>query len=334
MSALQNHMSNRSFCAMALLGAAIVAFSLHFASLRMSRPQYEPTTVEKIASGQSMYPYQYRSLLPLLARELHAHLPLKPFVHTVEGYRYGFELCFTVGLFVVFLLYLRSFSYSPPACLCGLILLGHALIVTYLIPRAYPYYFVYDIPGVFFFTGGLWLIQKRRWLPFYLFYPLAVWNRETICFLTLIFILVNHGALPRRRIVGHVLAQLLIWIAVKVALSHAYGKPLSSVAHLTLPALNIEHFRSFDTYVTMCSSVGYLWIPVLLFWKHIGNGAVRRSLLICLPFCAGMFVVGNLVEIRIYGELIPLFVAGVVDILMGSRNGAGTGREERKGESL
>jgi hypothetical protein len=313
-------MTNRSYWRIALLGVAIAAFALHFSSLRMSRPQYEPTTIEKIASGQSLYPYQYRNFLPLLASALHAQLPANRAIRTVEGYRYVFEIFFTAGLLVVFLLYLRSLGCSDLACVGGLLLLAHALIVTYLIPRAYPYYFVYDVPGVFFFTAGLWAMQRNNRVLFYLLYPLAVWNRETICFLTIVFILVNEGIMPRWKIGLHALAQALVWVAVKTALAQAYGKPLNTFAHLTLPALNIEHFKSFDTYVTMFSAVGYLWLPVLVFWRRIGHRTVKRSLLVCVPFAPAMFVVGNLVEIRIFGELIPLFVAGTVLILMNGRN--------------
>lgn len=296
----------------------IAVFSLHFASLRMSRPQYKLASVGQIALSQSVAPYQYRSLLPVLAKEMHILVPLSWGIKTLEGYRYGFEIVFTFGLFVVFLLYMRSLSYSLLACVLGLFLMSHALIVTYLIPREYPFYFIYDIPGLFFFTGGLLLIQKKNWVLFYLLYPFAVWNRETICFLAIIFIFVNKNVLPNRKIVIHVLTQASIWLAVKGSLMIAYSESVSSLAHGNSWMLNIKNFSTITFYGAMLSSVGYLWIPVLLLWQNVQNVVVRKSLSVVLPFCAAMFIVGNYVEIRIFGELIPLFVVAVVDIVINS----------------
>jgi hypothetical protein len=49
------------------------------------------------------------------------------------------------------------------------------------------YTFPYDVPSLTFFSLGVYLVvSNRNWL-YYIVYPIAVLNRETICFLTIFF---------------------------------------------------------------------------------------------------------------------------------------------------
>jgi hypothetical protein len=63
------------------------------------------------------------------------------------------------------------------------------------------------------------------------------------------------------------------------------------------------------------SSMGFLWIPVLFYYRRIKNEFLQRSLWVVFPLFAGMMFVGNIYELRIFGELLPIFLAAFFLIL-------------------
>jgi len=306
-----------------LIAATGLFISLHFADLRMHRPEYRPAGVVKIASGQAKYPYQYRSLLPLAALKIH-HLLSEhgSFKLKAKEYCFVFESLFTYALLISFWFYLVSLGADRLHCLLGEGLLLLALTVTYLVPRQYPIYYLYDIPSLFFFTTGLLLLRRKNWFFFYPVFIFATWNRETTLLLTVAFLFTHRHTLSRQTLTKHVTAQAAIWLAVKTTLLLAYATRIDAVFHNNF-LLNLAYFVTPALYPTLLSAVGYLWLPVVLGWKYLGSW--NRSLVLsAMPFFAAMLFVGNMVEIRIFGELIPVFAAASLEIFIKG----GTGRIE------
>ena len=65
----------------------------------------------------------------------------------------------------------------------------------------------------------------------------------------------------------------------------------------------------------LISNFGFVWIAVVFYFRFIKDHFVKRSLLVVFPFFCGMMIVGNLMELRIYGELIPIILSAFLLIL-------------------
>ena len=305
-------------------------YAYHFTTLRMDRLMWEPATFEKMVEGTALTPFQYRVVVPwtvdlLRSVPVLADLPL-------DAFRFGSEFLFTFLLFITFRAYIGCFVRDRVKSTLSVLLLAWALPFHYILPTTEQLglYYVYDIPSVFFFTLGLLLLYKRRWLLFYPVFLLATFNRETTCFLTLIYLLTSFrrarsqesgarsqesGVWPQRidessncRIIvpiAHCLAQFAIWCLVKYSLSALYG----GSPHWVHWTRNFYLLRVPSTYPIMLSVFGYTWLLVVLGFRRIQDDFVRRSLYVVPIFFAGMFIVAQIYELRLYGELIPVVLA-------------------------
>jgi hypothetical protein len=161
---------------------------------------------------------------------------------------------------------------------------------------------------------GLILLYKRSLKNYYILFIIATLNRETTCFLTFIFLFTTIGKKSYKTIGFHCLLQFAIWIAIKLWLYQLYsGNPgLPVENHFTL---NIGILANPRNYPLLLSSLGFIWIPVVFYHRAISDVFVRRSILVTFPFMFGMLWVGNLPELRIYGELIPVFLSAFLLIL-------------------
>lgn len=94
------------------------------------------------------------------------------------------------------------------------------------------YSFPYDVPSLMFFSLGVYLVIGNRLWLYYLMFPIAVFNRETACFLTIFFVIWNleqvgggGRAFARKNLFtlgGHLLAQAILWLGVKITLAHLF----------------------------------------------------------------------------------------------------------------
>ena len=69
------------------------------------------------------------------------------------------------------------------------------------------------------------------------------------------------------------------------------------------------------TYPLLLSSTGFTAIIAAVGFRRIPAGFVRRALLSLIPFFVGMFLVGRILETRIFGELIPLTLCATILIV-------------------
>jgi hypothetical protein len=269
-------------------------------------------------------PYIYRVLTPALINGLHAvtriardDLAMLVLIAAFMAYAYAFRalLCAVYGN----TFRTRTFSYAAWLLIPFL----------YILPFC-RYFHICDIPSLAFFTAGLLLLFHRRWLWFVLVFALATLNRETSCFLVVVYLLVTWKHEERGRTIGRAAVLTAIWFAIKAALYFIYrGHVTGHTAHigLFLPSLggNAQMlFRSGDTipahvWMQLLGVFGGLWVPVLLFYPHIESPFTRRAILVIPLWVAGMFCVAQVNELRHYGELIPLFLLALFDLLAGQQ---------------
>jgi hypothetical protein len=63
------------------------------------------------------------------------------------------------------------------------------------------------------------------------------------------------------------------------------------------------------------SSLGFLWIFPLLGWRWLEEPFLRKACLVVPLFAGALFFVGNVQEIRIYGEMIPVVLPAALLIM-------------------
>jgi len=188
------------------------------------------------------------------------------------------------------------------------------------------YTFPYDTPSLLFFCVGVFLVVTgRNWL-YYALYPIAVLNRETICFLTVFFLIwkwrewrARPGGMTGKdalKLAAHGLAQAAIWIGLKLWLAHRFAaNQYDYGAHPTNPPvigrvlLNIHELLLPQQWPAYLSVFGFLLPVVWLQRRWIRNQGIYWGCMIVVPlWFAGMFFMGLLPELRIFSELSALLV--------------------------
>lgn len=272
-----------------------------------STVEYHGNTRVALAMGTAPTPFQYRILIPFLAKRLWLGLgwDLRAVLNRTN-------MLFVVALLLAYRSYLADYVGRRSASrLCFLI----------LVPILFNYcalnrlYYPSDLPAVSFFVLGALCIRRRWWPAYYFVFVLAALNRETSCFLTLLFLVTAYS---RRRWVfvgGHCVIQLVIWLAVKFSLVQFFtDNPGQALVEIKLwpNLLFISRLLSFDPEALqyLCT-FGLAWAVIPLVWHELPLRP-KRALLVAVPFLVGMSVVGNLDEVRIYGELIPIVTTPAV----------------------
>lgn len=329
-----NHRKNflREFCFYTL--AAVMAF--HFCQLRFGMTgQPLENNIRHLMDGTAYTPFQYRVLIPWFVNLILEALKLFSGVPTISPDK----LFQSIELLTVFLLFVAVRHYVSVVLgnytlgFVSSVLVFHALLFSYVMPRAVPLWYVhwfpFDIPAVLFVTAGLFLIHQEKWVPYYFLFLVATLNRETSFFLTLIYLLTNLGKGKAKQLGLHCLAQFLIWATVKYVLFTMYinnpvgdsgQDPDYAAWHIGLYdpndlGVNLRTLTIISEYPFIFSIVGYLWLPAALLVRMIHNDFVKRTMVVIVPWCASILYVGTLTQLRIFGELIPIVVVAFITAL-------------------
>ncbi len=263
--------------------------------------EFMDNTRAALAMGRAPKPFQYRVLVPWMAGALS-----RGAVVSLRGATSVINAAFVCLLLCAYRSYLAPLTGRRDAAgLCFLIVVPILFNYAALNRLYYPA----DLPGVAFFIAGAVCLRRRRWALYYVVFFLATINRETSCFLTFLMLFTQWRRGRRVRLLAHAAAQFVIWAAVKVWLAWLFranpgavlfenqlrGNLRSLLAVLSLQPHALRFLLVF----------GLAWAAVPWAWRRLPPFH-RRALLTAIPFLLGMSIVGNLLEVRIYGELIPL----------------------------
>lgn len=285
--------------------------------------------LDTYTQGLAPTPYQYR-VLPMFVFRLFTHIPLITALakHAPIQFRDPHQIV-QIGIALFSILGAVFATYGTLTRLTGDRNFSRwfSLLIVYmayfnLAPSwGLSYTFPYDLPSLMFFCVGIYLIVSNRLWLYYLMFPLAVLNRETICFLTIFFVIWNVQQMRERAgkvslkeaspLMLDVLVQAVIWIAIKAWLAHKFAA--NPVATFAATKGSIFTFRLFfnlkelvkpqqwPVYLSCC---GFL-LPALWFQRRwIRSAAISQACAIILPlWFAGMMIVGVIPEIRIFSEL-------------------------------
>lgn len=296
-----------AWAAAATLAALYAAARLAFNEETVHAP------LTAFTDGTSLLPFQYRALVPWVAAAIRAVAPTVslPLVYGV------LETLAAFAVWAALAALLRAVGWSREAsrvgALGGFVLLALNLVAPW---RHNAIYFPYDTPSVAFFAGGLALLLRGRMAPFYVLFAVATLNRETTCFLSVAYLALAWGRERPARIVAHLAAQVVLWAGLKAGLGALYADnvPLSSATGLFALMVN----RSVRI---LTATPGWLYLALVpmgglptVLWllrRRVADPRVRRLFWTVPPFFVGMTLVGELMEVRIYSELIPLVAVGL-----------------------
>ena len=301
---------------------ALVASAV-YALLRVwANDDLAAATLEMLTAGTATTPFQYRALVPFVVSRAVAAVGT-----TASGLWVAYGLVEVGAAFAVWVAtraFLSTFLERREAASVGALVVFLPLALNLASPvRHNSFFFPWDTLSVAVFAAGLYLLRARRWRAYYVLFALGTFNRETTCFLTLALVLSEWGRMPTRVLVSHATAQFAIWVAVKAGLAVLYaGNPTlqedSPAGLFVIPFLmNLGTLSTIPGLLRLSTAMGGLWLVPLLLASRTAAPDLSRLFRMVPVFLVGMFLVGELLEVRIYSELIPLVT---VALLLALRN--------------
>ncbi len=283
------------------------------------------STLSAIIYGTAHKPYVQRVVVPIATRTIYTSIPTSlwdsleqhllaiPKVQK-EMTRLGWEADFLAEYLIALMLAFIALASFPIVVRklwdhfydAGNTISAIVPVLTLLIlPVAFPSgpHYVYDFPTLFLFTLGFLLLLKRRWLLFYPVFIIGCLNKETMVLLTLAYLVILREAETRQRLVIHLTAQSLCFLAVKAILTIAFSAN---------PGTTLE-FHIFGNIHTLL--LGYTWTSllisgvtaVLVFHEFSRKPEqLRRSVVLVGVFGILIFCFGTITELRDLYEVVPL----------------------------
>ena len=219
-------------------------------------------------------------------------------------------------LYYLFRAYLGLFMHHVRAAYAAFSIY-FVLPFVFILPQPYTVWFPWDIPSVCFFTALLTLWHKRLWRLWYPVFLLATLNRETTLFLLPLALLTVRSERSQGRLLAHVAATAVTWIAAKGALAYAFRSANGPAwlewnhydATTTHWQENLSRWSDPSLWPYLCSALGFLWILAWHLRPATPPGTLRDAWIILPVYVVGVFLFGNMVEHRVYGDLIPVVLA-------------------------
>jgi len=269
--------------------------------------------LEDLLALRAPRPFCYRWLSPFLLRlATSAGLDARTAVSVLE---WGSFLL----LYYLFRAYLGLFVHRVRAAYAAFSVY-FVIPFVFILPQPYTVWFPWDIPSVCFFTSLLILWQKRQWWLWYPVFLLATLNRETTLFLLPLAALIALRERPARHLLVHVAATSVVWIAAKGALAFAFrfasGPAWLEWNHYEAATThwqeNLARWSDPSLWPFLCSALGFLWLLGWHLRRKVPPGQLQDAWIIVPVYVVGVFLFGNMVEHRVYGDLIPVVLAPLV----------------------
>lgn len=185
---------------------------------------------------------------------------------------------------------------------------------TYCLGSINFYRYIYDLPSLGLFSAGLYLIFRRHHPAlFALLFIIATINRETSLFL-LYFFLASSCVIAEKiewrralswRSGGTATLLGFFWLAWRIwTKRHFMGLPVEPGPG---PFVNFACLILPLTWPQLAGIAAYTLPALVLFRSELRSTELRAWLWVFPFWFACMMYFGNLVETRVFGELIPLF---------------------------
>jgi hypothetical protein len=199
---------------------------------------------------------------------------------------------------------------SPMVLLAYLIFLWQVAYTLFITP-VHRYWLSYDVVTLCVTSLGLYLVIANKFLPLLLTVAIGSWNRETTIVLASWYFFYYLSTEKTPRLMAKTLLLVALTPAVKyiVLWSHNLQSETGVVSlydtgqlRLLLNIAFLENYRLLAVFGVF----GFLWMLLPLSIQRQPNSPLVRCLWSFPIYFLGMMVVGNIHEIRIFLEFIPL----------------------------
>jgi hypothetical protein len=288
-----------------------------------------------VVYGRAPQPFASRVLVPWLIRSAVAVTPPTARTQIEESvrrsltndgkpvwlYQYPFEftiaknslLLFAIG-FAFSLWWLARLTLDVPAPAADVI----PIVVLFALPGFYGYgSMLYDLSALSLFTLGLALIAARRFWLYAVVFAACVVNKETALLLTLAWAVSEaHELKPRQLVVG-VGLQVGFWLVVRGLLLWYFrnnpGEPIAlhlfrNAQVLAVPG-NWFLFRPVTDWLILPRGFNVLYVVgfiASLFALKRAPQFLKDAYWVVLPVFVLTWLFGNVDEMRVYYELLPI----------------------------
>jgi hypothetical protein len=285
------------------------------------------STLDGLIYGTAHNPFVQRVLVPFLTRtvngaipsgmreEIRAGLAANPKFQR-EAARLGWDLNFLPEYLIAFFfsfLALLLFPFILRALFGSLYDTDERLIS--IVPLASlfalpPFFFVgthyiYDFPALLFFTLGLLLMVKRKWLPYYALFVVGCLNKETMILLLLPLALIYRNVLSRRQLGAHAAVHLLLFGLIKASLMLLYANNPGGAVEFHLFGNISKLLMPYSLGTLLMGTV----VGVLIWFDFRAKHPVlRQAAWLLVPFLLLMFCFAWINEARDLYELFPIYV--------------------------
>jgi len=300
----------------------LAAVSAHFAVAYVTGTRFY-VDLASYAAGTERLPFQYRALTAWLLHGISALPPLRALAASLPPPFAQPEMLALAAITVASAgaaidLTRRSLALFMDDAMARALafMLPLSMYFSYVaLASSFRFSYPYDLPSLALFALCIFAMLGGRWALLYIGFVLASLNRETSLFLIPLLLIyrwpVSRAGFNAKlaRLLGHALALLAIWLAVKFILVRLYaGNPVEGGgsmggAFVWQAGQNLRNLLDPIYWPSLSSLLGYLWAVILLGWKYLGDTPLRRGLWIVPLWAAGMLMVGRITELRIFGEL-------------------------------
>ena len=288
--------------------------------IKISLDDYDPEMITGMINGTAKKPYVYRTLVPSAIRVLSILTPksiensINEFAIRKTNYfkNHSDEINPTEFLYAIIIWFLSvlGFAFAIRKLLEHFYKTG--IIQSYMVslisvaglPVFFKYYsYIYDFTHLLLFTICLLLLAKEKWRTFLLVFPFSVLSKETSILLILLFYFDYKNVLPKKNFNKLLIAQISIFIILKVLLFYSFRDNPGSVVemhlfhNLTLQPYNLSQFFAF---LFLLFLVYYDWENKPVFLKN--------SIWSFLPLLGLALFFGFFDEYRDYYELYPVII--------------------------
>lgn len=287
--------------------------------------QYGPATLGQMMAGTAYTPFQFRALMPFLLKMFYSIAPIgvRPLV---MGYEAILFAGIALGTYYFGLAVGVTYRKAAVAGLC------YALVVPFLfsIQPLSRVFYPYDSASALFWSLALIALAKHRHWWFLGILAVGLLNRESLILVFVLALAYNWKRLSPRDYTFFAVAGVGLFLSTKGFLFHLYGdNPGAGFASLDQDILqkglprsfetsrlyaNLLLFRSVESVLLITSTLGFLWIPVLLFRNRIQNELLRKSTYLIPASFLIMMVVANIDEGRVFCELAPIVLVACASL--------------------
>lgn len=199
---------------------------------------------------------------------------------------------------------------SPTVLLAYLIFLWQVAYTLFITP-VHRYWLSYDVITLCVTALGLYLVIANKFLPLLVTVAIGSWNRETTIVLASWYFFYYMNTEKTHRLVAKTLLLAALTPVVKyiVLWSHNLDSGSDVVSLYDTGQLRlILNIAFLDNYrlLAVFGVFGFLWMLLPLAIQRQPNSPLVRCLWSFPIYFLGMMVVGNIHEIRIFLEFIPL----------------------------